>query len=120
MGLIYAVAVQSTISVWPPGMEPLPPKPWSGRGRKPSRTRRDADHLPVSAKALATTLPKEAWRDVSWREGSNQTPTDLRHLRPGRRAQIVEMIGSGLENLRKRSATEIHILLTFPQFVPIL
>src|ERR1700722_9977154 len=32
MGLIYAVAVQSTISVWPPGMEPLPPKPWSGRG----------------------------------------------------------------------------------------
>src|ERR1700756_651836 len=41
IGLIYAVAVQSTISVWPPGMEPLPPKPWSGRGRKPSRTRRD-------------------------------------------------------------------------------
>ena len=75
MGLIYAVAVQSTISVWPPGMEPLPPKPWSGRGRKPSRTRRDADHRPVSAKALATTLPKEAWRDVSWREGSNQTLT---------------------------------------------
>ncbi len=75
MGLIYAVAVQSTISVWPPGMEPLPPKPWSGRGRKPSRTRRDADHRPVSAKALATTLPKEAWREVSWREGSNQTLT---------------------------------------------
>src|SRR5271155_1538357 len=75
MGLIYAVAVPSTISVWPPGMEPLPPKPWSGRGRKPSRTRRDADHRPVSAKALATTLPKEAWRDVSWREGSNQTLT---------------------------------------------
>src|ERR1700678_542830 len=75
MGLIYAVAVPSTISVWPPGMEPLPPKPWSGRGRKPSRARRDADHRPVSAKALATTLPKEAWRDVSWREGSNQTLT---------------------------------------------
>ena len=75
MGLIYAVAVQSTISVWPPGMEPLPPKPWSGRGRKPSRTRRDADHRPVSAKALATTLQKEAWRDVSWREGSNETLT---------------------------------------------
>jgi SRSO17 transposase len=75
MGLIYAVAVQSTISVWPPGMEPLPPKPWSGRGRKPSRARRDADHRPVAAKTLATTLPKEAWRDVSWREGSNQTLT---------------------------------------------
>src|ERR1700678_4144788 len=75
MGLIYAVAVPSTISVWPPGMEPLPPKPWSGRGRKPSRARREGDHRPVSAKTLATTLPKEVWREVSWREGSNQTLT---------------------------------------------
>ena len=41
VGLTYAVAVQSTISVWPPGMEPLPPKPSSGRGRKPSRARRE-------------------------------------------------------------------------------
>src|ERR1700678_1324914 len=73
MGLIYAVAVPSTISVWPPGMEPLPPKPWSGRGRKPSRVRRDADHQPVSAKTLAMALPPEAWREVAWREGSNQT-----------------------------------------------
>jgi SRSO17 transposase len=56
MGLIYAVAVPSTISVWPPGMEPLPPKPWSGRGRKPSRTRREGDHRPVSAKALAAEI----------------------------------------------------------------
>ena len=75
MGLTYVVAVQSTISVWPPGMEPLPPKPWSGRGRKPSRARREGDHRPVSAKTLATTLPREAWREVSWREGSNQTLT---------------------------------------------
>jgi len=75
MGLTYAVGVQSTITVWPAGKEPLPPKPSSGRGRKPSRVRRDAEHRPVSAKTLATTLPREAWRDVSWREGSNQTLT---------------------------------------------
>jgi SRSO17 transposase len=75
MGLTYAVGVQSTITVWPAGKEPLPPKPWSGRGRKPSRVRRDAEHRPVSAKTLATTLPQEAWREVSWREGSNQTLT---------------------------------------------
>jgi SRSO17 transposase len=73
MGLTYAVGVQSTLSLWPPGQEPLPPKPWSGRGRKPSRVRRDADHRPVSAKTLAMALPPEAWRDVSWREGSNET-----------------------------------------------
>ena len=72
LGLTYAVGVQSTLSVWPPGMEPLPPKPWSGRGRKPSQMRRDADHAPVDAKKLATGLAQEAWRMVSWREGSNE------------------------------------------------
>jgi len=73
LGLTYAVGVQSTLSVWPPGMEPLPPAPWSGRGRQPSRVRRDADHAPVCAKKLATELAREAWRTVSWREGSNET-----------------------------------------------
>jgi len=71
--LTYAVGVQSTLSVWPPGEEPLPPKPWSGLGRKPSRVRHDADHKPVSARELAMRLPAEAWKDVAWREGSNQT-----------------------------------------------
>src|SRR5271163_1292323 len=75
LGLIYCVGVQSTISLWPPGVEPLPPEPWSGRGRKPTRLRRDDDHQPVSAKTLAMGLPKEAWRTVSWREGSNDILT---------------------------------------------
>jgi DDE superfamily endonuclease len=72
LGLIYAAGVQSTLSVWPPGEEPLPPKPWSGQGRKPSRLRHDADHRPISAKELAMRLPAEAWNEVEWREGSNQ------------------------------------------------
>ncbi len=71
-GLTYVVGVQSTLSVWPPGAEPLPPKPWSGRGRPPSRMRRDGEHDPVSAKTLAKGLPEEAWRIVPWREGSNE------------------------------------------------
>ncbi len=71
-GLAYVVGVQSTLSVWPPGAEPLPPKPWSGRGRPPSRMRRDGEHVPVSAKMLARRLPQEAWRIVPWREGSNE------------------------------------------------
>ena len=75
LGLTYAVGVQSTHQRLAAGQEPLPPKPWSGRGRKPSRVRRDAEHQPVSAKTLAMTLPQEAWRTVSWREGSNQTLT---------------------------------------------
>ena len=72
-GLTYAVGVQSTLSVWRPDAEPLPPKPWSGRGRPPSRIRRDGEHAPVSAKRLAKGLPEDAWRIVAWREGSNET-----------------------------------------------
>jgi SRSO17 transposase len=70
-GLVYAVGVQSNVSVWPPGIEPLPAKEWSGRGRHPSRLRRDKDHRPVSAKQLAIGLPANAWTSVIWREGSN-------------------------------------------------
>ena len=73
LGLTYVVGIQSHTSLWPPGMKPLPPKPWSGRGRPPSSMRRDAEHAPMPAKTLAASLPKHAWRRVTWREGSNTT-----------------------------------------------
>ncbi len=75
LGLPYVVGVQSTLSVWPPDTAPLPPKPRSGRGRPPSRVRRDGQHAPLSAKELAMGLSEEAWRVVPWREGSNETLT---------------------------------------------
>jgi SRSO17 transposase len=71
MGLRYALGVQSNVTVWPPGVEPLPAKDWSGRGRRPTRLRRDARHKPVSVKELAMALPANAWKQVTWREGSN-------------------------------------------------
>ncbi len=71
LGLAYVVGVQSSASLWPPGQAPLPVKPWSGRGRPPSRVGRNAEHKPVSAKDLAVGLPKGAWRRVTWRQGSN-------------------------------------------------
>jgi SRSO17 transposase len=71
IGLAYAVGIQSSTSLWPPGVEPLPPKPWSGHGRRTSAIRRDAAHQPVSARQLALDLPQKAWRRVTWREGSN-------------------------------------------------
>ncbi len=71
LGLSYAVGIQSTTTLWQPGIEPLPPKQWSGRGRPTSAIRRDAEHQPVSAKQLALDLPKKAWRRVTWREGTN-------------------------------------------------
>ncbi len=70
VSLSYVLGVQSTLGVWPPGRGPLPPKPWSGKGRRPKLQRRDAEHQPVSAKDLALTLPPSAWQTVSWRAGS--------------------------------------------------
>jgi SRSO17 transposase len=70
MGLTYIVGIPSTTSVWAPGTAPLPPQPWRGRGRPPSLLRRDSKHKPVSAKKLAKDLPDDAWRIVTWREGS--------------------------------------------------
>ncbi len=71
IGLAYAVGIQSSTSLWPPGVQPLPPKPWSGRGRPTSAIRREGPHQPISAKQMALELPKKAWRRVTWREGTN-------------------------------------------------
>jgi SRSO17 transposase len=71
IGLAYAVGIQSSTSLWPPGVQPLPPKQWSGRGRPTSSIRRNPGHQPISAKQLALGLPKKAWRRVTWREGTN-------------------------------------------------
>jgi len=69
-GLDYVLGIRSGTSVWPPGTAPLPPAPWSGQGRPPTRVRRSPEHQPVSVKNLAQTLPRQAWRQVTWREGS--------------------------------------------------
>src|SRR5215204_5070014 len=70
LGLTYVAGIPPQSSVWPPGTAPLPPLPWSGRGRPPKLTRRDAEHRPVSVKALAFDLPAASWQAISWREGS--------------------------------------------------
>jgi SRSO17 transposase len=71
LGLAYVAGIQPHTSVWAPGTLPLPPKPWSGRGRPTSRTRRDVEHRPIQAKALALDLPASAWQTITWREGSS-------------------------------------------------
>jgi len=71
LGLLYAVGVRPATSVWAPGVAPLPPKPWSGRGKPAKLLRRAPGHEPVSVKALAMGLPDDAYQNVTWREGSN-------------------------------------------------
>jgi SRSO17 transposase len=72
LGLAYAVGVQSSLSVWAPGTEPLPPLPRKQMGRPPKLLRRDQDHQPVAVKDLALGLPPEAWKTVSWRQETQQ------------------------------------------------
>ncbi len=71
LGLLYAVGIRPATTVWAPGTAPLPPKPWSGHGIRPTRLRRAPDHQPLSVKALAIALPPEAFSTVTWRKGSN-------------------------------------------------
>jgi SRSO17 transposase len=72
MELRYVVGVQSTTTVWPPGTAPLPPPAWKGRGRPAQRLRRDPEHAPVAARQLALSLPRKAWKTITWREGSRR------------------------------------------------
>ena len=73
MGLEYVVGITSAVVVWPPGVQPLPAMPYSGRGRPPVMPRRTARRQPVSVKALAKSLPSQAFQVISWREGTNET-----------------------------------------------
>jgi SRSO17 transposase len=88
LGLEYVLGIQSSTSLWAPGSGPLPPKAWSGRGRRPSLTRRSPEHKPLSAEKLAQTLPDSAWHSVTWREGT-RTPLRSRfaavRVRPAHR-----------------------------------
>ena len=72
LGLQYAVGVQSSMTVWEPGKQPLPAKPQGKTGRPPRLLRRTADHQPISVKQLALSLPSSAFQEITWREGSQQ------------------------------------------------
>ena len=67
LGLQYAVGVQSSMTVWEPGKQPLPAKPRGTLGRPPRLLQRTTDHQPVSVKQLAMSLPPVAFKKITWR-----------------------------------------------------
>ena len=73
LGLQYGMGMESSVTVWEPGQQPLPAPPRKGRGVTPKRLQRDAGHQPVSVKQLALGLPSSAWKNIAWREGSQAT-----------------------------------------------
>jgi SRSO17 transposase len=73
--MLYAVGIAAETTVWKPGMLPLPPKEWSGKGPRPSAWRTTPDNRPIAASALAAELPARAWKTITWRQGSEDPLT---------------------------------------------
>src|ERR1700734_2793937 len=72
LGLQYVVGVQSSMTVWEPGKQPLPAKPRGKMGRPPRLLQRTTGHQPVSVKQLAMSLPATAFQEITWREGTDR------------------------------------------------
>jgi SRSO17 transposase len=106
MGLVYAVGVQGSTAVWALGTKPLPAKPWSGKGRPTKRLQRDATTKPISAKALAQSLSRKAWRTVAWREGSKGMLSS--------RFAAVRVRPSHRDTLRSEPRPEEWLLIEWP------
>jgi SRSO17 transposase len=73
LGLQYVVGIETNATVWESGRRPLPaPARKPGRGAPSKRLRRDEDHQPISVKQLALGLPSSAWKEITWRQGSEE------------------------------------------------
>jgi SRSO17 transposase len=72
LNLQYVMGVQSSMTVWEPGKQPLPAKPRGTMGRPPRLLQRSTDHQPVSVKQLAMSLPLTAFREITWREATDR------------------------------------------------
>ena len=71
-GLRYAVGIRPGTTVWWGAYQPLAArKPAGGVDRARPRLKRDAKHQPVSVEQLAGELPAQAWRTVTWRQGTS-------------------------------------------------
>ncbi len=69
MELSYVMGIMSTVTVWKPGRAPKPAPPYKGTGRPPRLLQRDQKHQPISVNELAMSLPADAWKVVTWRQG---------------------------------------------------
>lgn len=69
MNVLYAVGIQKNTTVWAPGTAPIQPPSYKGKGRPRKLLIRDENHAPVSVLELARSLPRNAWKQITWREG---------------------------------------------------
>ena len=109
LGLLYVVGVTGSVTVWPPGRDPLPAPAYSGRGRMSQRLRRgDApQHRPQSIKELAFELAPQHWHNVTWREGTN--------ARLCSRFARVRVRAAHRDNLRRELREPQWLLIEWPK-----
>jgi SRSO17 transposase len=107
MELDYVVGIGPGTSVWGPDSGPLPPKPYRGRGTRPTRLQRGPRHEPLSVKELALALPTQAWSKVAWREGTNAELSS--------RFARVRVRPAHRDYLRCEPHPEVWLLLEWPE-----
>ncbi len=111
LGLRYVMGVTGSVTVWPPGREPMPPTAYAGRGRVGKRLRLGGtalpQHHPQAVKELAFELGPENWHTVTWREGTN---AKLRS-----RFARVRVRAAHRDNLRDELREPEWLLIEWPQ-----
>ena len=66
----YCVQVAPSVKGWSEAPAPTGPPPYAGRGRPRRRVPRADMPEPLALDEIAATLPAEAWRTVTWRQGT--------------------------------------------------
>jgi len=107
MGLPYVVGITWSVVVWPPGLAPLPPKPYSGTGRRPVMPRRTRARKPVSVKDLSHALSASAFQTIHWRQGTNEALSG--------RFAAVRVRHAGGNSGRARLRPEQWLLIEWPE-----
>jgi SRSO17 transposase len=90
------------MTVWEPGA-----KPWKAQGPPPQLSGRDSQHQSVSVKHLAQALPASAWKDVTWREGTE------RNLRS--RFAALRVRPAGGDHQQAEPSVEEWLLIEWPR-----
>ena len=74
LGLVYAVGISPTTTVWAPGTEPVLASQRRSKNKAATR-QRQKKIKPLSVKKLAMGLPQEQWQIITWREGVDKELT---------------------------------------------
>jgi SRSO17 transposase len=107
LALQYVMGVQSSITVWAPGKQPLPAMKRGKIGRPARLLQRSPEHQPVSVKQLAMGLPSTDFREITWREGTD------RKLHS--RFAAVRVRPAHRDNERAEPRTEEWLLIEWPR-----